>query len=112
MTATACYLGLVTALIMLGSGLAMLGGYGESPMPLAIALLIAGAIQGAVCTLTLRRNRAAWAFALSLNGTLGLVFLFGAPKVRDSLESSLVIGLLPCVAFAVITILLALNAEE
>lgn len=107
-----CYLGLVTALIMLGSALYMLAGDSDTPMPLAIAFLVTGTLQAAVCTLALERKRAAWAFALSLNGTLSVTFLFGAPKVRDGLDVSLSLGLLPATLFAVVTTLLALGAED
>ena len=107
-----CYLGLVSALFMLGYGLIMLGSASADPMPFKIAFLVGGAIQALVSVLALQRNRAAWAFALSLNGTLVAVFLFGATKIRDGFDVSIYVGLVPAVAFSTITILLALGADE
>lgn len=107
-----CYLGLVAALGMMSYAVVMLIGASADPMPFKIAFLVAGIIQATVSGLALQRNRAAWAFALSLNGTLAAVFLFGAPKVRDGFDVSIYLGLMPAVAFSVIATMLALGAEE
>ena len=106
------YLGLVAGVVLAGFGLSMLFGDSDKPVPFQLAVLLGGAIQLLVCSLTLRRSRAAWAFALSLNGTLAVLFLFGAPQLRDAFGVSMIIGMLPTVGFAVITTLLAMSSEE
>lgn len=107
-----CYLGLISALVLAAFGLRMLFGDSDSPAPFQVAVLLAGALQGLVCGLALRGQRAAWAFALSLNGTLAVMFLFGATQLRDAFEVAFVVGLIPSVAFGLITALLALGADE
>jgi predicted PurR-regulated permease PerM len=82
------------------------------PMPLTIALFIAGALETALCWFAMKGVRAAWAFALSISGTAGLVFLFSAPKIRDALEVSLGVALLPCLAGAAAAIMLAMATGE
>lgn len=107
-----CYLGLLIALAMLLHGLHMLATGSDNAMPFKVAILLGGAIQAVTCLYALRGNRPAWSFAVSLNGTLFVVFLFGAPKVRDGLDVSMALGLLPCAAFGVTTALLALGSNE
>lgn len=101
---------------LLGLGLAGIGidGMlrGSLPLPLTLGLLVGGLLLAALCGLTFYRVRAAWAFALSICGTSGLVFLFSAPKIRDALDVSLGIALLPCVAGAAAAILLAMASAE
>ena len=107
-----CYLGLLSAAVLAGYGLYMFFDGHDMPLPFQVSLLIGGVLQAILCLTTLRRSRAAWAFALSLNGTLGVVFLFGAPKLRDAFDMSLFVGLVPAVAFGVITMLLATATED
>ena len=45
-------------------------------------------------------------------GTAFAIFLFGAPKLRDSAEVSIAIALGPAVIFALITTLYALAADD
>ena len=101
---------------LLGLGLAGIGvrgmWTGSLPLPLTLGLIIGGLLLAGLCGLTFYRVRAAWAFSLSMCGTSGLVFLFSAPKIRDALEVSLPVALLPCVAGAVAAILLAMAAPE
>lgn len=107
-----CYLGLLSATVLAGYGLYLLFGGTDLPPAFPVALVAGGVLQGILCLTTLRRSRAAWAFALSLNGTLGVVFLFGAPKLRDAFDMSLIVGLVPALAFGVITMLLATATED
>ena len=101
---------------LLGLGLAWIGidGMldGSLPLPLTIGLLVSGPLLAALCGMTIYRVRAAWSFALAMCGTAGLVFLFSAPKIRDALEVSLTIALLPCVAGATAAVLLAMAAAD
>ncbi len=101
---------------LLGLGLAWIGVDGmldgSLPLPLTIGLMASGLMLAALCGLTFYRVRAAWSFALSMCGTAGMVFLFSAPKIRDALEVSLTVALLPCVAGAAAAILLAMAANE
>ena len=85
-----------------------------SAMPgvLGVAVMIAGFLDALVGWYTLKRVRVAWAFACSLNGTAFIVFLFGAPKVRDAAEIPIGGALLPAFLFGVLTLLLALGSEE
>ena len=101
---------------LLGLGLVVIGARGflgdSLPLPLTIGLVLGGGTMAALCVFAARRVRAAWAFALSMCGTAGLVFLFSAPKIRDALDVSLPLALLPCVAGAAAAILLAMAADE
>jgi hypothetical protein len=106
------YLGMLAGVLLVGFALRMLFGGSDTPMPFQLAVLLAGALELIVCGLTLRRNRAAWAFALSLNGTLAAIFLFGAPTLRDAFEITLLVGLLPTSGFALLTTLLAMGTED
>jgi hypothetical protein len=114
-TSTAWYgglFGILAGVVLAGFALRMLFGGSDMPMPFQIAVLLAGALEVLLGVLTLYGARAAWAFALSLNGTLAAIFLFGAPQLRDAFGVSMIIGMLPTVGFGVITTLLAMGSEE
>jgi hypothetical protein len=106
------YLGAIAGIVLAGFALRMFFGGSDMILPFQLAVLLAGALQVLLCGLTLRRNRAAWAFALSLNGTLAAICLFGAPQLRDAFDVSMMVGMLPTVGFGVITTLLAMGSEE
>jgi hypothetical protein len=106
------YLALLAGLVLAGFALSMLFGDSDKPVPFQLAVLLAGALEVLLAVVTLRRSRAAWAFALSLNGTMAVLFLFGAPQLRDAFGISMIVGMLPTVGFAVITTLLAMSSEE
>lgn len=106
------YLGMAAGLVLAGFALRMLFGDSEKPPAFQIAVLVAGGLEVLLGVLTLRRSRAAWAFALSLNGTLAAIFLFGAPQLRDAFGVSMIVGMLPPIGFAAITTLLAMSSEE
>jgi hypothetical protein len=97
---------------LLGVALHLFTGDSRSPMPLKFALLAAGVIEAVTCYYTLLRNRVAWSFALALNGTLSLVFLLGAPKVRDAWDISLALGFVPAALFIAIACLLGATSDE
>ena len=82
------------------------------PLPLLVALLLIGLVGALLAFFTARRSRPAWAFSLSLHGTLSVVALFAAPRLRDMSEGSLALALVPAFALASILILLILAGEE
>lgn len=101
--------------IVIGVAMALLGAYllvtGASAMPLKVALLLVGGAHALLGVLALQQNRVAWSFALSVNGTLAVVFLFGAPKVRDAAEINLGLAIAPAFIFGIATMLLALSGR-
>jgi hypothetical protein len=107
-----CYLGLVAALVLLGSALHLITSDSPSAMPLKLAILAAGVIEALTCYYALLRNRVAWSFALALNGTLSVIFLLGAPKVRDAWDISLAVGFVPAALFIAVTCLLGATSDE
>ncbi|ACY17983.1 hypothetical protein [Haliangium ochraceum] len=106
------YLGLVAGLAMLGYGLKILFGQSDTQVPFQVALCLGGLLQMLTSFFAIKRQRAAWAFALSLNGTLTVIFLFGATRLRDAFDVHVFLGLLPALVYAAVTILLAAGTEE
>jgi hypothetical protein len=102
--------------VVIGVGLLINGVHSflppASPRPYSIAMLTAGIIECLVCYYALYGSRAAWSFALSLNGVAGCVFVFGATKVRDATELPLAVALVPSVMFGLCTVLLTLASDE
>lgn len=103
--------------MLLGVGLFLLGWNTALrehplPMPLTVALLLAGSLQATLGWFALRRVRAAWAFATSLSGTTAIAFLFSAPKIRDALGVELGVALLPALVGAAACIMLALAEPD
>ena len=94
---------------LLGLGLLSLFRGSSLPLPLTIALTVAGGLQGLLSFFTLQRRRAAWSFALSLSGTAALAFLFTAPKIRDTMHVSIAVALIPCAVGTLLTLLLAMS---
>jgi len=105
-------LGMLAGVALFGYGLWGLFQLDGPPRPLATALIAAGAVEWLCCLLAVRRNRAAWSFALSLNGVAAVVFLFGAPKVRDGFSTSLGVALIPAIVFIAVTVLFAGSSRE
>ena len=84
----------------------------DTPIPLAVALLVVGFCNVLTSFSAMRRTRLAWAFSTSINGTLAAVFLFAAPKIRDMTELSLGVAAIPSAFLIVVTTLLAVSAPE
>jgi hypothetical protein len=105
-------IGMLAGVCLFGYGLYGLFASATTPAPLGIALVLGGALEWLFCFLAVRRNRAGWSFAVASNAVATTLFLFGAPKVRDAFETNLGIGLLPCVAFLTVTLLLSFSAHE
>jgi hypothetical protein len=95
-----------------GFGYGLLAMFGGSPLPMAVALVLAGFVELVVSFFAVRRSRVAWSFALSLNGTAALVFLLGAPRVRDGFEVGWPLALGPAVLLIVVTAGFALSAAD
>jgi hypothetical protein len=116
-TGSAGWIGSIGA-ALLGVVLLGFGGYalferGPTLRPLSIALILTGAAQIILGWRSIAvRSRGAWSFLMSINGTLFVVFLFGSPKLRDEFHTPLGVALIPCVLFAIVTVMLSLSARE
>ncbi|HYU14717.1 MAG TPA: hypothetical protein VEL05_01545 [Candidatus Acidoferrum sp.] len=110
--AIAVYIGVPFGLALLILGLA--GGLRADPLPspLVIALCLAGALEAVLCWRTLYRSRVAWSFAVALSGTLTMAFLFGSPKVRDTIAVPIGVAVVPALVALLVTCLLAAAASE
>ncbi len=106
----ASYLGMLAGVAGFGYGLMVL--FGGAPLTYAVAMLLSGFVELVVCFFALRGNRAAWAFALSLNGTAALVFLFGATRVRAALSVPWPVALVPALLLVLITTFYAVSAVD
>jgi len=82
------------------------------PLPYSTALLIVGLLEMLLSYYVFQANRASWAFLTSLNGTLFVVSLFGAPKLRDMLAVDMSLALLPALVFGTVCLLSAFAHED
>jgi hypothetical protein len=82
------------------------------PLPLSFALIVIGFCGALASFYSLRRNRLAWGFATSINGTLGAVMIFAAPRIRDLFGIDLSLAAIPAVLLVVITVFLAVSSAE
>jgi len=105
--AMGAYLGMAFGFSLLGLGI--IGGLRAErlPIPLIIALCMAGPLLVWLCWQVLRRSRVAWSFAVALSGTASLVCLFSSPKIRDALALPIALAVLPAVIAGVVAWLLA-----
>jgi hypothetical protein len=83
-----------------------------TPAPFSLALVLGGALGVVLGWLSLRGNRPAWAFALSLNGTAFVMFLFGVARVRDGTGLHLALAMVPALAYGFTTLMMALGSDE
>lgn len=118
-----CYIGLLIASITLLYAVDLLLSDNDEMMVYKAAVILFGVIEGACCLFSMQGSRTAWSFALALNGTMTVVFLFGAPRMRDALERAdwvaermsdvpLIFGFIPSLVFAATTTLLAMSSDE
>lgn len=107
----ASVLGLIIGAFMLCSGAYLLVA-GDMPITLGIAVVCVGIMEGAASYYTIRRFRVAWAFALSINGTAFVVFLFSSARIRDAVGTNILLALVPCLIFGLVVLLHALHSEE
>ena len=118
-TAYAAIAGFVLGLATVCFGLFLMA-KGGTPAAMHIALVVVGLIEGATSFYTLRGLRVAWAFALSINGTVALTMLMSAPRIRDAIQeplevsvgTALVLALIPCILFSIVLVLLSLSQDE
>lgn len=62
----------------------------DMPMVLPVTLVVVGLLYPFLTVLSMvQKSRAAWSFLVALCYTLGVVLLFGAPKVRAQIDVSL-----------------------
>lgn len=105
-------MGMLIGMTLFGYGVWSFFAPDPPPMPQSFALVVAGFVEWTTCFFTMRMVRAAWAFAVSINGTGVLLFLFGTPQVRDAFGVGIGLAFLPAVAFLLVTILLVVSAED
>ena len=84
----------------------------RTPMAMDVSLIVIGLSEIAACAYTIKRVRVAWSFALSINGSAFVVFLFSAPRIRDAAEVSIGIALVPCLIFGTLVLMHSLHTEE
>ncbi|HUH05889.1 MAG TPA: hypothetical protein VML75_28060 [Kofleriaceae bacterium] len=104
--------GILVGLLVFGYGVMSFMDVSPPPLPKSVAMVVLGFLEMVLCFYAMRRVRVAWSFALSLNATAAVIFLFGAPKVRDAFAIDMVLSLVPTLVFIAITALLAVAAEE
>ncbi len=97
-------------------GLAILGLWllfsSDTSRPLCVALIIAGFANTLLAFQTIRGSRIAWSFLLSSSITLAIIFLFGAPKLRDATGHALATSAVPFLVFLIASTLLAFRGSE
>jgi hypothetical protein len=102
--------------MLVGAFMILFGAYllvkGGKPLPLGIAVVCVGAMQCATGFYTIKRIRVAWAFAISINATSFLVFLFSSARIRDAAEVHFLAAMIPALAFGLIVLLYAVHTEE
>ena len=102
--------------IALGAAFVLFGAWlllaSQQAIVLAVAFVVAGIVEGVTSWFSLRAVRVAWAFACTINGTLGVMFLFGSPKLRDTAEIHIGFALTPCVVLGLITVFYAISGDD
>ncbi len=112
------YLAMIGAVLQIAAGLASIAGsttggvaFGSFTPTLIAALLLTGAATIAVSIFALRGVRIAWAFALSIHGTLFVVLLLAAPTIA-SIGVPGALALAPALLCAAITTLFAFATND
>jgi len=104
--------GLLAGLALIVAGLVTALSADPFPGPLYVSMWLVGLASMLSSFFALRRSRVAWAFATSINGTVAVVLLFAAPRIRDTFDLALITAALPAVALVVVTSLLAVSSPE
>jgi hypothetical protein len=76
---------------------------------LGVSLLVAGLLLPALAWLSLTRSRGGWSFLISACVVLGIMTLFGAPKVRTLAGVNIGVALIIPVLFAMSTFFLSMQ---
>lgn len=79
---------------------------------LTVALVVIGGLLPWVTWLSLHGNRAGWSFLISLSIVLGVMTLFGAPKVRTLTGMNIGLALLIPVAFGFAAFALSTQSQH
>jgi intracellular septation protein A len=79
---------------------------------LTISLIITGAMLPLLSWLSINRSRAAWSFLISLSVVLGIMTLFGAPKIRTLIGIHMAVALVIPGLFALATVALAAQGHR
>ncbi len=108
----AAYLGVLLGLGLVVHGVQTMFAEVLRPLPYSLAILLIGLLEVGLSALMLLGRRAAWAFVVSLNGTLFVCGLFGGPRIRDTFEIAIALALAPCFLFGVICTLAAVAYED
>jgi hypothetical protein len=108
----AAYAAVIVGLLLVVRGVQLLATEYGLPLPYSFALVTVGALELLLSWFVLQGNRASWSFLTSLNGTMFVVTLFGAPRLRDMLEVDMLLALGPCLVFGTICLLAAFAHED
>lgn len=108
----AAYLAVLMGAALLLHGLQTFFDEVPPPRPYSTALCVIGLLEAGLSWLVLRVNRPAWSFLVSLNGTMFVVFLFAATKIRDQFEIALALALLPSLLFGAVCMLTAFAHDD
>jgi hypothetical protein len=82
------------------------------PPVMGITMLVVGVLVPPLIWKSLHRSRAAWSFLIALVAVFGVVTFFGAPKIRNLLDTNLWYALLLPGLKAVCVISLAMLRDE
>jgi hypothetical protein len=84
----------------------------DLPAVMTTTLLLAGCLLPALAWLSLRGSRACWSFTIAITAVLGVMTLFGAPKVRSLLGIGLpVAAIAPLVCIVAVALLSTLGLD-
>ena len=77
---------------------------------MTVTLIVVGLLLPALTWMSMHRSRAAWSFLISLSVVLGIMTLFGAPKIRTLVGIPMALALVLPALFAVAAF--ALSAQS
>ena len=84
----------------------------DLPGVMTTTLLVCGALLPLLAWMSMHGSRASWSFTIAIISVLGLITLFGAPKVRTLLGVGLpVAALIPIVCIVAVTVLSMLGTS-
>jgi len=84
----------------------------EIQATMTVALIFVGALLPLLTWLSMNRSRAAWSFLISLSVVLGIMTLFGAPKIRTLVGVHMSIALILPGLFAVAAFALSVQSDR
>ncbi|HTR50605.1 MAG TPA: hypothetical protein VMJ10_07855 [Kofleriaceae bacterium] len=100
---------------LIGAGALVAGveaGVHDLPSVMTATLLVCGALLPVLAWMSVKGSRASWSFTIAIITVLGLITLFGAPKVRTLLDVGLpVAALIPITCIVAVTVLSTLGTS-